>query len=167
MKMDPSGRLGWELSALPTAGAEQGYRGRVLLSVVASGEQNHGRRQICGSFPPETLPNTSMHRACLAPAHVFIHSILAPSTRSSCAGPSLLTFQHWLFLKNIMYLAQGCSPVQFSTAHILCTCWANSPLHVQSPSFLLHPPCKPTQLTHPSRTPSPWLRQSGAPAKAG
>lgn len=114
-----------------------------------------------------------MERAWLQPiSPCTASSHLSPRAHSPPAGSSTLASQHWLFLKNIVCLAQTCPPGQHSTAHIFETPQAkmkNLP-RIQSTCFLLHPPCKTKQLPadiHPSRTPSPWLRHWGTPAKAG
>lgn len=65
----------WGGQALFTSAPDQSYRARALLS-VASGDQSHGKRQICRAamlFPPETLPTMSLCRPSLRAQH--------PSTR--------------------------------------------------------------------------------------
>lgn len=107
-------------------------------------------RQVCRVaimlFPlEETLPNTSLCRAHLAPAHLSMHSILAPTTY-------LLALPHSHpsigCSSKPPHLAQGCSPGQRSTADGLHTPQGemmNVPC-IQSTCFLLHSSYKTKQL---------------------
>ena len=161
--------------ALPTAVAEQGYRERSAVCSFSRPEPGKAAdlwaTVLC---PPETLPNTSLHGACLAPTQLSTHSILAPTSQRP--QPSC-----WLFPTLIPVLAspRKTSSVwhkdapRGSTAQLTSsrhpgqkqrTCHTCSP-----PAFCSIALAKPSscqQLLHPSRTPSPWLRRSGAPAKA-